>query len=97
MATKDDRCWPGYEPLKGKKPNRQGGCRPEADSKLTPSEKQFHGKRRSQLDQWAADRPKSPKSAAQHLAAPSKKTTKKSAPRKSALKKTAAKRNSLLV
>jgi hypothetical protein len=92
MAIKPNRCWPGYEPVKGKKPNSQGSCRPEADSKLTPSAKQFRGKRRSQLDQWAADHPKSPKSAAQHLAAPSKKARKKSAPRKSALKKTAAKK-----
>jgi len=97
MATKDNRCWPGYEPVKGKKPNSQGSCRPEADSKLKPSEKEFRGKRKRQLDQWAADHPKSSKSAAQHLAAPTKraatkKATKNGAPKKSAPKKTAAKK-----
>jgi hypothetical protein len=89
MATKDNRCWPGYEPVKGKKAHSQGSCRPEADSKLAPSEKEFRGKRKRQLDQWATEHPKSPKSAAQHLAAPSKRVVKKKATKKGAPKKSA--------
>ena len=72
MVTKDNRCWPSYEPVKGKKPHSQGSCRPEAESKLTPSAKEFRAKRKKQLDQWAADHPSKSKSAAQHLNVPRK-------------------------
>lgn len=65
-----NRCWPGYEPVKGKRPNNQGSCRPEAESKLTPSEKKFRTKRRRQLSEWQAEHPHTRKSAAQHLHAP---------------------------
>ncbi len=45
MAKKDNGCWPGYEPVKGKKQNEKGSCRREAESKLTASEKKFRDKR----------------------------------------------------
>lgn len=73
----DNRCWPGYEPVKGKKPESQGSCRPEAESKLTPSEKEFRTKRKRQLDRWQDQHPNARRSAAQHLRAPG--TKKKSA------------------
>lgn len=74
------RCWPGYEPVKGKKQHEQGSCRPKAESKETPSEKQFRAKRKKQLDDWKKEHPKSSRSAAQHLKAPKKKrATKKTA------------------
>lgn len=67
---KQNRCWPGYEPVKGKEPNTQGSCRPKAKSKLTDSEKDFRAKRKRQLKEWRADHPNTRKSAAQHLHAP---------------------------
>jgi hypothetical protein len=71
MAENKNRCWPGYEPVKDKKPRTQGSCRPKAKSKLRASEKSFRAKRRKQLDKWQAEHPKSRKSAAaQHLVAP---------------------------
>jgi hypothetical protein len=70
MAENKNRCWPGYELVKDKKPRTQGSCRPKAKSKLTASEKSFRAKRRKQLDKWQAEHPKSRKSAAQHLVAP---------------------------
>jgi hypothetical protein len=53
MATKkkETRCWPGYEPVKGKKPHSEGSCRPKAESKVSGSEKAFRAKRRRQLDE----------------------------------------------
>ncbi len=87
MATKkkEDRCWPGYEPVPGKPEHSLGSCRPKAESKTTPSEKQFRAKRKNQLDDWKKDHPKSPKKAAQHLHAPKSKAAakrKKAAPAK---------------
>lgn len=83
MAEKDDRCWPGYEPVKGKSEHEQGSCKPKAESKLTASEKKFRAARRKQLDKWEADHPGTRKSASQHLHAPGAKkkrsTTKKAA------------------
>ena len=72
MATKkkETRCWPGYEPVKGKKPHSEGSCRPKAESKLSGSEKTFRAKRRRQLDEWQKDHSYTRKSAAQHLGAP---------------------------
>lgn len=67
---KKNRCWPGYEPVKGKKPNSQGSCRKKAASKLKPSEQKFRAKREKQLKDWKEEHPKSPGKAAQHLAAP---------------------------
>jgi hypothetical protein len=86
MAKKENRCWPGYEPVKGKKEHEQGSCRPKAESKLTAGETKFRAKRKRQLDEWKSEHPKSPRKSAQHLSAPKakKKTT--------ARKKTAAKR-----
>jgi hypothetical protein len=34
-AKRDTRCWPGCEPVKGKKEHSQGSCRLKAESKLT--------------------------------------------------------------
>jgi len=80
---KQNRCWPGYEPVKGKNPNSQGSCRPKAESKLTESEKRFHVKRKRQLKKWQVDHPDTRKSAAQHLQAPGTKTKKKVAKKSS--------------
>ncbi|WP_438029148.1 hypothetical protein [Sorangium sp. So ce233] len=30
---KDSRCWPGYEPVPGKRPNEQGSCRKKPASR----------------------------------------------------------------
>jgi hypothetical protein len=87
----DNRCWPGYEPVKGKKKHEQGSCRPKAESKTSPSEKEFRSKRRRQLDKWEAEHPGTRKSASQHLHAPGKKPKTKQAS-KPAKKKAAAKR-----
>ena len=91
MANDDNRCWPGYEPVKGKKKNEQGSCRKKAESKSTDSEKKFQAKRAKQLEDWKKDHPKSPRRAAQHLAKPGTAAAKKKrAP--AAKKKSAAKR-----
>lgn len=82
MAEKDNRCWPGYEPVPGKKQHSQGSCRPKPESKSTLVQEKFKAKRRKQLDQWQAEHPGSRTSAAQHLHAPgtkTKTTTKKKA------------------
>ena len=71
-----DRCWPGYEPVKGKPKNSQGSCRKKAASKSTTSEKKFQAKRAKQLSEWKKEHPASPKKAAQHLRKP--RTKKKS-------------------
>jgi hypothetical protein len=82
MAEKKNRCWPGYEPVKGKPQHSQGSCRPKSKSKLSDSEKKFRAKRKKQLDSWKKKHPGTRRSAAQHLSAPS--TKKKSIPRRSA-------------
>lgn len=83
MAEQKNRCWPGYEPVKGKSEHEQGSCKPKADSKLTPSELKFRSARRKQLDKWEAEHPHTSKSASQHLHAPGKEA-------KAAVKKSAA-------
>ncbi len=100
-AENQNRCWPGYEPVKGKKPHSQGSCRPKAESKSTPSEKEFKTKRRRQLDQWQDQHKGKRRQAAQHLSGPdaessSQKRTakKKAAPKKAAAKKAPAKEKS---
>ena len=70
MAKNENRCWPGYEPVKGKEANEQGSCRPKADSKLSPSEKEFRAEREQQLKKWKKDHPGSSRKAAQHLSKP---------------------------
>jgi len=70
VPNNENRCWPGYEPVKGKKPNEQGSCRPKAESKLTPAEKEFRGKREKQLAEWKKEHAGSPRKAAQHLRKP---------------------------
>jgi hypothetical protein len=67
MANDENRCWPGYEPVKGKEQHEQGSCRPKAEGKLTEAEKQFRGKREKQLNTWEKKHPGSPRKAAQHL------------------------------
>ena len=57
MATKKNRCWPGYEPVERKPEHTQGSCRPKAESKLTDSEKDFRAKRKKQLSKWQAEHP----------------------------------------
>jgi hypothetical protein len=78
-ANKQNRCWPGYEPVKGKDPHSQGSCRPKAESKLTESEKEFRAARKRQLQESQGEHPPTRKSAAQHLRAPGAK--KKPAPK----------------
>lgn len=80
MPKDEDRCWPGYEPVKGKKQHEQGSCKPKADSKLSASEKTFRAKRKRQLNRWQKEHPAAPRKAAQHLSKPGVK-------RKSAAKK----------
>ncbi|MDQ2775330.1 MAG: hypothetical protein M3Y57_10515 [Acidobacteriota bacterium] len=88
MAEKENRCWPGYEPVKGKKPYSKGSCRPKAESKTTASEKKFRAKRSNQLDEWQKEHPGAKRKAAQHLELPGSSTTKKkSAPKKPAKSK----------
>jgi len=92
--SKKQRCWPGYEPVPGKRPYSKGSCRPKAASKLTASEKAFRAKREKQLEGWQEEHPKSPRSAAQHLSGPdTPKAKKAAAPRKRSTKK-ASKRTS---
>ena len=79
MAEKENRCWPGYEPVKGKKPHSEGSCRPKVESKTTASEKKFRAKRSKQLDEWQKEHPASKRKAAQHLRAPGSGTPKKKA------------------
>jgi len=91
MTDDSNRCWPGYEPVKGKKPHEQGSCRPKPKSELSTSEEKFRDKRKKQLDKWQAEHPHTRRSAAQHLHAPDEKPKgKKSAkkPTKKAVKKT---------
>lgn len=83
-AKQENRCWPGYEPVPGKKPNSQGSCRPKAESKSSPSEKEFKAKRRKQLDQWKEEHPKSRRQAAQHLSGPDGESSSSRARRKKA-------------
>ena len=67
MEKSENRCWPGYEPVKGKKEHEEGSCRPKAEGKLTPTEKKFRAKRKKQLDTWEKEHPGSARKAAQHL------------------------------
>ena len=73
MATTtktSNRCWPGYEPVKGKKKNEQGSCRKKAASKSTKAEKEFQGERKKQIDNWQKSHPGKRRSAAQGLSKP---------------------------
>lgn len=85
MATKkrrgSNRCWPGYEPVPGKREHEQGSCRPKAESKATNSEKAFRKKRKRQLDRWQKSHPGARRQAAQHLGPPMRRrATKTSVP-----------------
>lgn len=88
--TNKERCWPGYEPVPGKKPNEQGSCRKKPSSKTTASEKQFRSRRQQQLDAWSAKHPNSPRKAAQHLHAPVEPRSKRAVSPKRRTKKLAA-------
>jgi hypothetical protein len=68
-AKTNDRRWPGYEPVPGKK-HSQGSCRPKSKKSLSASEKRFRSARDKQLSKWKAEHPASPKKAAQHLHKP---------------------------
>jgi hypothetical protein len=70
MASKSNRCWPGYEPVPGKQPNEQGSCRPAAKSKLTAKGRKVRSARRKQLDRWAKAHKGKKRQAARHLKAP---------------------------
>lgn len=89
-AKKTSRCWPGYEPVRGKKANEQGSCKPKADAKSSPDGKEFKAKRKRQLDNWKKSHPGSPRKAAQHLSAPG--STPKSKAKPAAKKRAPAKR-----
>jgi len=75
MATNNNRCWPGYEPVKGKKEHEQGSCRKKAKSKLSANEKSFRKKRSAQLDRWQKAHPNAKRKTAQHLHAPAKRNS----------------------
>jgi len=93
MAKKENRCWPGYEPVQGKRQHEQGSCRPKSEGKLTSTEKQFRGKRAKQLAEWKKEHPKSPKKAAQHLHKPEEANVSKTkSPAKTASKRTVSKK-----
>jgi hypothetical protein len=82
-AKKENRCWPGYEPVKGKEPHSEGSCRPKPAIRSNKQEKEFKAKRDQQLDRWQEKHPGSPRKSAQHLHAPgSKKTATKKATKK---------------
>jgi len=68
-SKKSTRCWPGYEPVPGKKKHSQGSCRPKSGKKLSGGEKKFRSAREKQLDRWQKAHPNSPRKAAQHLEA----------------------------
>jgi hypothetical protein len=63
------RCWPGYEPVPGKKPNEQGSCRKKATSKSSAADRSAQARRKRELDRWQKQHPGSPRKAAQHLGA----------------------------
>lgn len=66
MPTKN-RCWPGYEPVKGKSQHEQGSCRKKAASKSTAADKKSQAQRKHQIDNWQKSHKSSPRKAAQHL------------------------------
>lgn len=71
----EKRCWPGYEPVPGKKKNEQGSCRKKPKSTSTTSERAAQTRRKKQLDRWSKAHPGKRRSAAQHLAKPKKRAS----------------------
>jgi hypothetical protein len=69
-VRKKNRCWPGYEPVPGKKAHSQGSCRPKPKSRVAKSENKFRSARERKLQRWAKAHPGSPRKAAQHLRGP---------------------------
>jgi hypothetical protein len=67
-----NRCWPGYDPVTGKKKDSQGSCRPKSEKRLTANETSFRGAREKQIDRWQKSHPNTPRKAAQHLHPPRK-------------------------
>ncbi len=39
VAKKENRCWPGYEPVPGKEPYSKGSCQPQAGKKSATASK----------------------------------------------------------
>jgi len=74
-----NRCWPGYEPVPGKKEHSQGSCRPESKAGLSSEEKKFRTARKRQLDRWEDAHRGSPRKAAQHLRKPKSPSKRKKA------------------
>ena len=93
MAEKQNRCWPGYEPVPGKEPHTQGSCKPKAESKSSPSEKAVRADRRKELDAMESNR-KAVKKTSSSAAAKSSASGRKAAPAKktASVKKAASKR-----
>jgi hypothetical protein len=77
MSSKENRCWPGWEPVPGKKKHEQGSCRKKARSKSTSSERAAQTRRKRQLDRWSRAHPGKRRQAAQHLQKPTAKSTKR--------------------
>lgn len=73
MSEKENRCWPGYEPVPGKPEHSQGSCKKKAESKSSASDKKAQATRGKQLEAWQKEHPGSKKSAAQHLRKPAAK------------------------
>ncbi len=69
-AKKKNRCWPGYEPVPGKKQHSQGSCRPKAKSRVAKGESKFRSARERQLRRWKKAHPGASRKAAQHLHRP---------------------------
>jgi DNA-binding protein HU-beta len=92
MAKNENRCWPGYEPVKGKRANEQGSCRKKAESKSSDSEKKFQAKRDKQIEEYSK-RTGSPRRGAQgSLPKPGTKAAKKAAAKQTARKRAGAKK-----
>ena len=65
--SESKRCWPGYEPVPGKRPGEEGSCRPKAKSKLSPKERAVRERRKKQLArQERAGMPAKERSARRH-------------------------------
>lgn len=70
-------CWPGYEPVPGKRRSEEGSCRPKAKSKLTPKERAVRQRRKKQLDRREVKFGKKYRSAGRHAIPPPKGVSKR--------------------
>ncbi len=64
MTEKENRCWPGYEPVPGKPEHSQGSCKKKPESRSSASDKKAQGARAKQLTGWKKEHLGSSKSAA---------------------------------